>query len=54
MKHAVMVVSPTTSFEEPTFGEAQEMYVVNSADVYLYVKILCAEEYSHHYSAYGA
>ena len=51
-KHAVMVVSPTTRFEEPTFGDVQEIYIVNSTDVYLYVQILHTEEYNHHYSAY--
>lgn len=51
-----MVVSPTTRFGEPTctFGEVQEIYVVNSAALCLYVEILCTEEYCHHYLAYVA
>ena len=52
--YSVMVVSPTTRriHSPSTFGEVQEIYVVNSIDVYLYVEILHTEGYNHHYSAY--
>jgi len=51
-KSAVMVVSPATTFEEPTFGKIQEVFVINRKDVYLYVQIMDTEDYSHHFAAY--
>ena len=51
-KSAVMVVSPATTFDEPKFGQIQDVFVINRQDVYMYVQIMDTEEYSNHFAAY--
>ena len=33
-----MVVSPATTFDEPKFGQIQDVFVINRQDVYMYVQ----------------
>ncbi len=48
---AVLATKPAIDFEEPTFGQIKEIYVVESS-VYFYIRELDILEYSEHYSAY--
>jgi len=53
-KPGVMVVSPATTYEDPTFGQIEKVFVVNCSDVYFYVQIMDTHEYNPHFSAYIA
>ena len=48
---AVLATKPPNDFEDTTFGQIKEIYVVNSA-VYFYLQVLDTLDYSQHYSAY--
>jgi hypothetical protein len=48
---AVLAVKPAIDFEEPIFGQIQEIYVVNLA-VYFYIQILETTDYCEHYCTF--
>ncbi len=48
---AVVALTPSTDFEEPGFGQIQEIYIAGSS-VYLYVEELDTEEFNEHYCMY--
>lgn len=51
-KRAVAVaLKPTIDFQEPSFGQIQEIYVAGSS-TYFYIKELETKEYNEHYCVY--
>ena len=48
---AVSATKPAIDYEEPSFGQIREIYVVNSS-VYFYVQALDTLDYSEHYCVY--
>ena len=51
-KPCILAIRPGNFFENPVFAQVQDVYVVDSLHVHLYVKILDTTEYNEHFSAY--